>query len=131
MRLILAAFRRQKSLYVMWTLSLSLAVSGLVIIDVYRHSLTAMVKEQGRKILTADVTLSSRRDLSEDEKTVSTAPCLREAASRSSSRCSPWSVPKTRADSASCASWTISILWSEICKSKTLTARSPTSADCT
>lgn len=48
-------------------LSLCLAVTGLVIIDVYRQSLAEMIRQQGRKILTADMTLSARRQLTADE----------------------------------------------------------------
>jgi putative ABC transport system permease protein len=66
--LILASFRRQKFLYVLWLVSLCLAVSGLVIVDVYRYSLSDTLKAQGRKILTADASISIRRMLSDDER---------------------------------------------------------------
>lgn len=67
-RLTLAAFRRQRGLYALWVLSLALAVTGLVIIDVYRQSLADMIVLQGRNILTADVALTARRQLTGDER---------------------------------------------------------------
>ena len=66
--LIVASFLRQKSLYLLWLMSLCVAVTGLVVVDVFRHSLTETLKTQGRKILTADVSLTSRRTLTEDEE---------------------------------------------------------------
>lgn len=63
--LILAAFRRQKMLYLMWLLSLSAAVTGLVTVDVFRASLADTLRRQGRQMLTADVALSSRQRLAE------------------------------------------------------------------
>ncbi len=69
-KLILASFRRQKSLYLLWIVSLCAAVSGLVIVDVFRQSLTSTLQLEGRKMLAADVTLSSRRALSAEEKSL-------------------------------------------------------------
>lgn len=67
-QLILQSFRRQKFLYVLWLVSLCLAVSGLVIVDVYRYSLSDTLKVQGRKILTADASISIRRMLTDEER---------------------------------------------------------------
>jgi len=67
LRLILASLQRQKPLYILWVFSLAAAVSGLIIVDVFRHSLTGTLQTQGRKILTADASVSARRMLSEDE----------------------------------------------------------------
>ena len=66
--LVRTSFLRQKSLYVLWLLSLCAAVSGLVMVDVFRHSLTETLRVQGRKILTADVSLSTRRALSNQDR---------------------------------------------------------------
>ncbi len=66
-RLIWASLRQQKSLYLLWVLSLSTAVTGLVIIDVYRRSLASTLELQGRKILTADLAVSARRALTQNE----------------------------------------------------------------
>ncbi|MBX3023086.1 MAG: hypothetical protein KF799_15530 [Bdellovibrionales bacterium] len=73
LNLILASLRRQKTLYGIWVLSLCLAVTGLVIIDVYRQSLAGMIREQGRKILTGDLSMSARRQLNETERRTFTA----------------------------------------------------------
>lgn len=54
----------------MWVVSLCAAVSGLMIVDVFRQSLTSTLQLQGRKILSADVSLFTRRALTEDEKKV-------------------------------------------------------------
>lgn len=67
LKLIFESVRRQKSLYGLWILSLAIAVSGLMIVDVFRQSLTETLKSQGRKILSADAALSTRRLLSENE----------------------------------------------------------------
>lgn len=69
-RLILTSLWRQRSLYVLWILSLCFAINGLMIIDVYRASLSHTLKLQGTKILTADTALSTRRLLNEDEKRI-------------------------------------------------------------
>lgn len=70
LRLITASLKRQRGLYILWILSLAAAVSGLIIVDVYRHSLTGTLQTQGRKILTADASLSARRMLTEDEEKI-------------------------------------------------------------
>lgn len=69
-QLIYLSLRRQPRLYALWLLSLCLAVTGLVIIDVYRQSLAVMIARQGKKILTADISLSARRELSAEERRV-------------------------------------------------------------
>lgn len=69
-RLILASLWRQRSLYLLWILSLCFAINGLMIIDVYRASLSETLRLQGTKILTADTALSTRRVLTEDEKKI-------------------------------------------------------------
>lgn len=66
-KLIFASLRRQRALYILWVLSLAASVSGLLIVDVFRHSLTYTLQEQGRDMLTADAALSTRRLLSEPE----------------------------------------------------------------
>ncbi len=67
LKLIATSVRRQKPLYILWIFSLAAAVSGLLVVDVFRHSLTGTLTSQGRKILTADASLSARRMLSDDE----------------------------------------------------------------
>lgn len=67
LRLIVSSLQRQKPLYILWVLSLAAAVSGLIVVDVFRQSLTGTLQTQGRKILTADASLSARRMLTEDE----------------------------------------------------------------
>ena len=62
-----AALWRQRAQYLIWLVCMALAVTGLVIVDVYRHSLGDMIRAQGRKILMADVTISARRRLSPEE----------------------------------------------------------------
>lgn len=69
LRLIAASLQRQKPLYILWVLSLAAAVSGLLVVDVFRHSLTGTLQTQGRKILTADATISARRMLTDPELT--------------------------------------------------------------
>ena len=61
--LIRASLRRQKALYLVWLLSLSAAVAGLVVVDVFRGSLGETLRTQGRDMLTADVALSMRQKL--------------------------------------------------------------------
>lgn len=68
LKLITTSLKRQRGLYILWILSLAAAVSGLLIVDVYRHSLTGTLKLQGRNILTADATLSARRMITEEEE---------------------------------------------------------------
>lgn len=68
LKLIWSAIRRERWLYVLWTLSLSGAVCGLVIIDIYRASLTFTLNVQGQKILSADAAVSSRRKLLPEER---------------------------------------------------------------
>ncbi len=68
LKLITSSLKRQRGLYLLWILSLAAAVSGLLIVDVYRHSLTGTLESQGRKILTADASLSARRILTEGEQ---------------------------------------------------------------
>lgn len=68
LELIRASFLRQKFLYLLWLVSLCAAVSGLVVVDVFRHSLSETLRIQGRNILTADATISSRRMLAEKER---------------------------------------------------------------
>ncbi len=70
LRLIFASLWRQRSLYVLWVLSLCFAINGLMIIDVYRVSLSNTLALQGTKILTADMALSTRRLLTGDESKV-------------------------------------------------------------
>lgn len=70
LRLIYASITRQRSLYILWVLSLCAAVTGLLIVDVFRHSLTQTLQVQGRKILTADVSVSTRRLFTEEELAV-------------------------------------------------------------
>lgn len=69
-KLILASFRRQRGLYLLWIVSLMAAVSGLVIVDVFRQSLTGTLVVEGRKILGADVALSARRPFTTEELSV-------------------------------------------------------------
>jgi putative ABC transport system permease protein len=66
-QLILASLRRQKNLYLLWIVSLCAAVSGLVIVDVFRQSLMSTLLSEGRKILSADVAISARRALTNEE----------------------------------------------------------------
>ncbi|MGE4133550.1 MAG: ABC transporter permease [Bdellovibrionales bacterium] len=66
-QLILSSVRRQAWLYGLWIVALTMSVSGLMIIDIYRSSLSTTLREQGTKILTADVSLSTRRKLTETE----------------------------------------------------------------
>lgn len=68
LNLIAESLRRQRGLYLLWIFSLAAAVSGLMIVDVYRQSLTGTLRAQGRKILTADVAVSARRLLNADEE---------------------------------------------------------------
>jgi putative ABC transport system permease protein len=65
--LIFASIWRAKGLYALWILSLCAAVSGLVIIDVYRASLAGTLSDQGVKILSAHVEVSGRRLFTEQE----------------------------------------------------------------
>lgn len=67
LKLIWSSLRYQRGLYLLWLLSLSVAVSGLIITDVYRQSLSQTLGLQGRKILTADIALTARRNLTEEE----------------------------------------------------------------
>ncbi len=67
-RLIAASFWRQRWLYILWTVSLCAAVNGLAVIDVYRASLAETLKVQGAKILSAHVSVSARRPLTEQER---------------------------------------------------------------
>lgn len=68
LKLLRASLWRQRSLFILWTFSLSLTVTGLVIIDVYRESLAYLLENQGRKILSADAMISARRKLTDTEK---------------------------------------------------------------
>ena len=70
LKLIWPSLRHQKGLYLLWLLSLAIAVSGLVITDVYRQSLTQTLTLQGRKILTADIALTARRRLTDEEQKI-------------------------------------------------------------
>lgn len=67
-RLIWTSLIRERNLYLLWIVSLGAAVSGLMVIDVYRASLARTLNVQGSKILSADISLSSRRRLSESEQ---------------------------------------------------------------
>ncbi|MGE3684479.1 MAG: ABC transporter permease [Bdellovibrionales bacterium] len=75
-KLITAALFRQKRLYIPWALSLCAALTGLGSVDIYRQSLTETLHTQGRKILTADISVSARRRFtpSEQELFISTLP---------------------------------------------------------
>jgi len=70
LRLIGSSLQRQRPLYILWVLSLAAAVSGLLIVDVFRHSLTGTLQVQGRNILTADATVSTRRLMTETEQSL-------------------------------------------------------------
>jgi putative ABC transport system permease protein len=59
---------RDRGLFGLWIACLCVSVSGLLVVDVFRHSLENTLTVQGRKILTADVAVSSRRVLSETER---------------------------------------------------------------
>jgi putative ABC transport system permease protein len=65
--LILASLRVQYRTFALWVLCLSLAVTGLLIVDVFRNSLSETLARKGREILSADLSVSARRPLSEDE----------------------------------------------------------------
>ena len=67
LKLIIQSLRRDSSLYGLWILSLGLAVTGLLIVDVFRQSLGSTLRVKGRQILTADVAVSARRILTETE----------------------------------------------------------------
>ena len=57
-----------RGLFGLWIVSLGLAVTGLVVVDIYRASLKNMIEAQGRTMLGGDVTLSARRLLSDGER---------------------------------------------------------------
>jgi putative ABC transport system permease protein len=59
---------RQRRLFGYWALSLSVAVSGLIIVDVFRASLTELLVRQGRSLLSADFAVSVRRPFTPDEE---------------------------------------------------------------
>lgn len=59
---------RERGLFGLWILSLCLTVTGLLVVDVYRNSLSQTLRVQGQKILTADLAISMRRPLTENEK---------------------------------------------------------------
>lgn len=66
--LIFASIRRQKFIFGLWLVGLCAAVMGLMTIDVFRQSLTVTLQQEGRRILTADVSFSSRQRLSDDQR---------------------------------------------------------------
>lgn len=66
----MASLWRAKGLYAIWILSLCCAVSGLMIIDVYRASLAHTLNVQGVKILSAHVEVSARRAITGEEEQV-------------------------------------------------------------
>ena len=68
--LLRSSLLRQKALYGLWILALGSALCGLLIIDVYRQSLSVTLQNQGRKILTGDVSLSTRKSFSDDESKI-------------------------------------------------------------
>lgn len=63
--LTLKSIWRERWLFGLWILSLAMAVTGLLIVDVFRHSLTQTLKLQGQKVLTADVSVSARHPFSD------------------------------------------------------------------
>lgn len=67
LHLILKSLARTKGLYLLWIASIALTVAGLLIVDVYRESLSETLRQQGRAILAADLTLSARRPLKPEE----------------------------------------------------------------
>lgn len=69
-KLIVSSLRRQRGLYLLWIVSLMAAVSGLVIVDVFRQSLTGTLVVEGRRILGADVAVSARRPFTSGELSI-------------------------------------------------------------
>lgn len=67
LELIFKSLSRQPRLFGLWVLSLSLAVMGLVIVDVFRQSLTRTLQTEGRAILSADLSVSARRAFTDAE----------------------------------------------------------------
>jgi len=65
--LIASSLWRQRGLFGLWIACLSATVSGLLVVDVFRGSLTYTLTYQGQEILTADISVSSRRSFSESE----------------------------------------------------------------
>ena len=68
LNLIANSLWRERRLFGLWVMSLCLAVSGLLIVDVFRGSLTQTLEAEGQEILTADLSVSARRPLTDDEK---------------------------------------------------------------
>ncbi len=67
-KLIFHSILRQRGIFLIWIISLAFAVSGLLIIDVYRTSLSETLRSEGAKLLTGHVALSARRLLTEEER---------------------------------------------------------------
>ncbi|MGZ3722534.1 MAG: ABC transporter permease, partial [Bdellovibrionales bacterium] len=67
LRLIAQSLLRERRLFGLWVASLCVAVSGLLIVDVFRNSLSQTLVTQGQNILTADVAVNSRRSLNANE----------------------------------------------------------------
>jgi len=66
-RLIWLSFARQIQFYAILMVSLALAVSGLLIVNVYRQSLKNFVSTQGESLLGGHITLSARRAITPQE----------------------------------------------------------------
>lgn len=65
--LIRLSLLRQIRFYLLWGSLLSLTITTLLIVDIFRGSLQSALHRHGRKMLAADVTLSSRNSWSESE----------------------------------------------------------------
>lgn len=65
--LVLRSLWRGRGLYSLWIGSVCIAVAGLVVVDVYRASLAETLRLQGRNILAADLAVSVRRSLTDEE----------------------------------------------------------------
>ncbi len=68
MSLIWTSLRRERRVFALWIFCLSVAVTGLLVVDVFRHSLSETLRLQGRKILSADLSVSARRPIQEAEQ---------------------------------------------------------------
>ena len=68
LRLIAASTRTLGGIFALWILNLSLAVTGLIVVDIYRASLKDMIDRQGRQMMGGDLALGARRPLTASER---------------------------------------------------------------
>lgn len=71
MKFILREFQRQKRFTLLFTVNLTIGLLGFIILDALKRDFSALLLDASKTMLTADLEIAGRRDLTEDEhKTV-------------------------------------------------------------